>query len=182
VILLQYLFDFSSVDLNVPFSYNGDALLNLVSIKTLLESGWFFYNSQLGMPYGMNFLEFPGSDGFFLIVLKAIGLITHSPAYILNLFYILGFPLIYFSTYWACRQFSINIYLSISIAIVFTIAPFHFFRNLQHIFLATYFIVPLITIVIVDIGFGMPRDSNNFEPTKSVSLKYYLILVLAGMC
>ena len=182
VALLHYLFDFRSLDLSVPLGYDGDALLTLATIKTMVESGWIFYNNHLGAPYGMNFLDFPGSDNFFLIILKIISYFSQDPPFILNVFYILGFLLIYFSTFWACRKFEINFYLSIALAIVFTIAPYHFLRNVKHLFLATYFIVPLITVVIVDIGFGVGNAIDRSEPLQKINWKYLLILCIAGMC
>ena len=180
LLLLQYLFRFHSLDLRVPFSFDGDALLSLAAIKTMIADGWVFHSTQLGMPFGFNFLDFPGSDGFFFLVLKALTLFSHDHNLVLNIFYIFGFALIYFSTYWAARKFEINSFLAIAMAIIFTIAPYHFLRNAKHLFLATYFIVPLITVVIFDLTSGVSKGLD--ERNTKITSTYFLILLLAGMC
>ena len=180
LLLLQYLFRFSSTDFNVPMSFDGDAFHGLAAIKMMLEDGWVFRGSQLGAPFGFNTLDFPGADGFFYILFKLLTLISKDPFFVFNTFYVCGFVLIYYSTYWGCRKFGVNKCLSIAIAIIFTIAPYHFLRNSKHLFLATYFIVPLITTVIIDLTYGLSKEG--FSPPIKINKLYFLILALSGMC
>ncbi len=180
LLLLQYLFRFHLLDLRVPFSYDGDALLSLAAIKTMINDGWVFRGTQLGAPFGFNFLDFPGADNFFWVVLKIFTLFSDDHFLILNVFYIFGYVLIYFATYWALRKYEVNIFLSVAFAIAFTVAPYHFLRNAKHLFLAIYFIVPLISVVMIDVTNGLLKNSNG--KFGNLTSSYFLILVLTGMC
>ncbi|MBU3625047.1 hypothetical protein ICN48_02170 [Polynucleobacter sp. JS-Safj-400b-B2] len=164
----------------MPFSYDGDALLSLAAIKTMISDGWVFRGTQLGAPFGFNFLDFPGADNFFLVVLKMFTIFSSDHFLILNIFYIFGFALIYFATYWSLRKYEVNIFLSVAFAIAFTVAPYHFLRNAKHLFLATYFIVPIISAVMIDLTNGILKNSSG--RFGKLTLSYFFILVLAGMC
>ena len=86
----------------------GDAILQGLFVKTILETGWVSFNPNLGAPFGADLLDFPGADGFFLCLIKALSLITSDPATIMNLFYILSYVLVFFCSYWVFRRFSFD--------------------------------------------------------------------------
>lgn len=179
-VFLTYFFRLWAFNVTVPVSYDGDALLHLAFIKTIIESGWVFSNSHLGAPFGMNFYDFPGSDGVFLILLRFLTVFSGSPFVVFNVFYILGFALIFFFTFWSFRQFRITILLSTAGALIYTCLPYHFLRGVNHLYLATYFIVPLLIVVAMSIYPGC--DKTNPTPLQKLRLPHFLILLAGGMC
>src|SRR5689334_16458954 len=71
-----------NADLHVPFDYGGDANLNQIVIKGMLDHGWFQHNSNLAAPFGQNLLDFPVYSGETLqfLIMKVIGLFTDDAA------------------------------------------------------------------------------------------------------
>ena len=169
------LYLFGRANLDIPFSYDGDVLFYLAMIKTMIEGGSFYYCSHLGAPFGMDFLDFPGSDGLLWMLMRIITIFTRNPFVTLNVFYISGFVLVFYSTFWSLRQLKIGLCLSIAGAVIFMSLPYHYLRGVNHLFLATYFIVPLIVIVALRIFPGL--NKNQFPKIRKLEIKHYIILI-----
>lgn len=167
-----------SLNWRIPFSYDGDALLGLSAIKSIIDNGWIGFNPYLGAPFGSNSYDFPGADSFFWLILKLFTYISKDPNLIFNLFYLMGFGFIFYATFVCARHQKLNIYFAITIALIFTIQPYHFLRGTQQLFLATYFVIPLATSLILDICGWASENSTN----KRLSTNHYLILIVVGSC
>src|SRR3954467_15517640 len=91
-----FLLDLPRADLRVPFEYRGDAFLYSAVIKSTLEHGWFWTNPSLGAPGVLQLYDYPNvaHESLHLLLLKAMGLFTHDWGLLLNLYFLLGFPLI----------------------------------------------------------------------------------------
>ena len=81
-------------DFKVPLHYNGDALLHSMFIKGIIENGWYWQNPRLGAPGDLKMYDFPAVDNSAAVVLKFLSLFSSHPIVVLNLFYLLTFPLI----------------------------------------------------------------------------------------
>lgn len=128
-------------NLDYPYLFSGDGL----SYGWLLErvrEGWFFDNPRSGYPFGSNFLDYPGSDNGNYLVIKIISLFTSSYAATFNLFVLLSFSVTFAVTYCVNRAIALNIPFSCVVALLFTIAPYHF-QRVDHLFYLWYFVVPL---------------------------------------
>src|SRR5207248_3389728 len=91
-------------DLHVPFSYENDGQFYAVLVKQVLH-GWYLTNSQLGVPFGSQLFDFPqGGDQLSFLIVKALGLVSSDWALVMNLFYLLTFPLVALSAYVVMRQ------------------------------------------------------------------------------
>lgn len=178
LLLLAYCFPLSSIDLRVPFTYSGDALAQGVAVKTIRESGWIFYNPRLGAPFGINFFDYPSADGLFTLTVWFLSRLSADYALVLNVFCILGFVAIYLSSYWVLRRFDISGLLAIAGAVIYSLAPYHFLRGINHLYLATYFVVPLVIWLAMDIYPGAGRKGH----TASLGLPHYAVLLVAGSC
>jgi phosphoglycerol transferase len=179
-ITLFFYLNLKDMQFSIPPTYDGDGLLGLISIKTMIETGWVYSNDRLGAPFGTNFLDFAGSDGFNLAIIKSICYFTQDPSSVMNIFCIVSFLLIYFASFWTLRKFHISFWLSIAGALIYACLPYRFYRGPNHLFLAAYFIIPLITASLIEIYSGFsPRKLN---PIGKLSLSHYLIFILAGSC
>lgn len=141
--------DLWAADLAVPFTYSGDALAVGAHVKTTIEQGWYEYQPALGAPYGQTYNDFPTADNFHLIVVKVLALFSSQWAIVLNLYFLLGFSLIAIAAVWFLRTCGVSRALSLALSIVYAIAPYHFIRGESHLFLASYYAVPLGLGVIV---------------------------------
>jgi hypothetical protein len=132
-------------DLRVPFTYTGDGTLNLLFIKDVLENGWYFENSRLGAPNGLELYDYPVINGetLNLLLFRILGLGTDDPALVMNLFFLLTFPLTALTAFIVLRRLPVSRGIALVVAFIFALLPYHFMRGEAHLFLAAYYAVPL---------------------------------------
>jgi len=152
IVILILILKLWNADLSIPFIYGGDALFSGALIKGMIQNGWYLDNPYIGMPTGLNFRDYPLSDNLHFLILKIISLIFPDYGITLNLFYLLTFPLTAITSFFVLRHFGIAFQISLMGSILYTFLPNHFFRNVGHLFLAAYYMVPLMVLVILWIG------------------------------
>ena len=129
-------------NISFPFVYHNDGLSHAWLAQRVIEGEWYFDNPRSGYPFGSNFLDYPNSDLGSFIALKILGSVFGSFQAATNLYFLLGFPLVFVASYSVLRYFALSRVSSIAAALVFTFIPFHFFR-IGHLFFTWYFVVPL---------------------------------------
>ncbi len=131
-------------DLSVPLSYHGDALSVDAVIKAAVENGWYQHNSDLGAPLGQTFLDYGGyiGDHGQLGLLKLLTLVTSSLPVLVNVFFLLGFPLAALSAFLVFRVLGASRGPALVGAVLFAVLPYHFLRGEDHLFLTSYWGVP----------------------------------------
>jgi phosphoglycerol transferase len=177
-------------DLKVPFIYAGDNLLNQMWFHATMENGWYLENGRLGMPWPQTMHDFPMSDGLHFGIVKLLGYIVHDSAVVLNLYILLAFPLVALSAYFVLRRFRLARWLAVVSSVLFACAPYHFCRTQGHLFLACYFQLPLMTLVLLRIYMGrspfIAPDSATGQPRwrffrwQAVGAVLVCLLVSAG--
>ena len=132
-------------DVRVPFSYSGDGTLNLTLIKTVMERGWFYENPRLGAPSGQQLYDYPvlSGDGLHVVFFWLAGLFTADPSVVMNVFFLLTFPVTAVVTYLVLRRLAVGPEVALVIAVLYTLTPYHFMRGEVHLFLAAYYVVPI---------------------------------------
>jgi hypothetical protein len=132
-------------DARVPFSYSGDGTLNLTLIKTVMERGWFYENPRLGAPSGQELYDYPvlSGDGLHVVFFWLAGLFTDDPSLVMNVFFVLTFPVTAVVTYLVLRRLAVGPEVAVVIAVLYTLTPYHFMRGEVHLFLAAYYVVPI---------------------------------------
>ena len=132
-------------DFRVPFSYSGDGTLNLMLIKSVMERGWFYENPRLGAPEGQQLYDYPVLSGDTLHVLFfwIAGLFTDDPSLVMNVFFVLTFPVTAVVTYLVLRRLAVGPEVAVVISLLYTLTPYHFMRGEVHLFLAAYYVVPI---------------------------------------
>lgn len=146
-IILLY-FYLRNNDLTIPFTYVGDSALNLVEIKGTIEHGWYLFNPSMGAPYGQYMQDFTQSDIFSFLIIKSFALFTNNPGLIMNLFYLLTYPLTVLTSLYVMRNIKLSAPISILGSLLYTFLPYHYLRGELHLFLAAYYVIPLIILVI----------------------------------
>lgn len=142
----------------VPLTYSGDGLFNLVLVKAVLENGWFLINPHLGAPFGQQLYDFAivNGDNPQWLIIKTIGLFTSSPAEALNAFYFGTFPLMALTGFLALRLLAVSRPVAVVIAVLFSLAPNHFFNGEGHLFLGAAWSVPLACWLVLAVAAGEP--------------------------
>jgi phosphoglycerol transferase len=128
-----------------PLKYRGDAVQVLGWIQAASEGDylpfWSATVTRLGAPYQANWNDYPMYErvtiGLLGIVAKLFGLFAAA-----NFGVLLGHLLSAISFYACCRFLKGSIIWSFVGALLFSFTYYHFFRGLQHLFLAFSFPVP----------------------------------------
>ena len=144
-------------DLRVPLSISWDALLTQMWVKGVCEHGWYLHNPDLGAPGGMDMHDFSMADNLHFLLLKLLGAATGDWAVAFNVYYLCGFPLAAVTALFAMRRFRVSWQSGIVVGLLYAFLPYHFERNLNHLFLASYYLVPLAVVVVVWLMLGRLR-------------------------
>ncbi|MGW6131527.1 hypothetical protein ACWFNE_16015 [Cellulomonas sp. NPDC055163] len=135
--------------LDVPFTYWGDAIAVAAHFKTVLETGWYEYQPLLGAPAGQTYHDFPTADNLHLVVAHVLGWFTSDVAVAMNLYYLLGFVLTALAAVWFLRECGVSRPLSVALAVLLAVAPYHFLRGEGHLWLASYYPLPLALVIVL---------------------------------
>ena len=140
-------------NLAVPFRYADDANLHLMLIKGIIENGWFWTNPDLAAPIGQQLHDYPvfAGDTLNVLLVKLLGTVDGNPAVVMNVFYVLTYPLTALSAFIVMRRFAISRGSSLVCASLFSLLPYHFLRGESHLLLSAYYAVPLGAYLVLSI-------------------------------
>ena len=136
-------------ELGVPFIYWGDVIPVLGHFKTVQETGWYEFQARLGAPSGQTFNDFPTADNLNLVAAKLLFTVVNNVGSALNLYYLIGFPLAAVAAVSFLRVCGVSRVLSLVLAVLYAVAPYHFVRGESHLWLASYYPVPLALVVVI---------------------------------
>ena len=173
-LILCFLLKLWRADLRVPLHYNGDALIHTMFIKGIVENGWYWQNPRLGAPGGLQMYDIPAVDNSAALVLKFIGVFVKNPFLILNIFYLLTYPLVTISALYVFRQLNFSYATALFGSLVYTFLPYHFMRGESHLFLSAYYFVPLVVLVLIWVA----SDQLTGERVNRRSWKFVLSIVI----
>src|SRR5215216_5799590 len=145
-----------NADLHAPFSSATDIGSVLSYIQTTLRDGWPLHNPYLGAPFGQDLYDYPLGDPLQVVLTKAIGMFSSEPALVANVFFLLTFPLTALTALWALSRLGISIWTAVACAVLYALAPFHFFRGVDHLMIAAYYVVPLAGFLVLRQFMGAP--------------------------
>ena len=138
-------------DLDVPYLNHGDATFYRSEVKGILEHGWFWRNPNLGAPEGQQLFDYPSLSGdpLNVLIMKFIGLFTSDAAVVVNVFFLLTFPLVGLVAYLVLRRLTVTPFVAIACSILYTLMPYHFYRGELHLVLAAYYVVPIAAYLVL---------------------------------
>jgi hypothetical protein len=177
----------SGVDLTAPLLYNGDALAIAAHFKTAAETGWYESQSLLGAPAGQVYHDFPTADNVHFLAASILGALTGGAwPLAMNLYFFLGFPLAAVASAWFFRKVGLGRGTALALAVVFAIAPYHFQRSISHLWLASYYTIPLAMFLVVEVLRGNPlaaidRSRSGIRRVlTATNVRTALIVVVTG--
>jgi phosphoglycerol transferase len=172
---------------DVPWEYDGDALFMHAVVRTALEQPWYLDAPRLGAPHGLRMYDYPCADTLDILLVKFIGLFEQRPSVVFNLIYVLSFPLAAWVMLAAARRLGLSWPAAMAAAVLFAFLPYHALRGERHLFLSTYFPIPLIVTVLVEIATGrlpfLPETETGqtrFRLADGNTLRAVLIAALLG--
>jgi phosphoglycerol transferase len=144
-------------DINVPIRIGGDSTQALGYVQNMIESGTPMSGPRLNAPFGQQYLDFPlGPDLLNFAMLRVISLVASEAAATVTVFFLLTFPLVAMTAYWALRGLGIGRPVAYFAAVVYAVVPFHFLQGTGHLFLSSYFAVPIAVYLLTMTARGRP--------------------------
>lgn len=133
---------------HLPFGSfgTGDLLFHSGMFKGMLENGWYWTNKYLGAPGTMVIHDFPYYPNLHMVIVKFLALFVRDYGSLLNLYFILTFPLSALTALISLRSFGVSMAPAMLAGLLFSCLPFHFQRNEGHIFYTAYFMFPLLAM------------------------------------
>jgi phosphoglycerol transferase len=138
-------------DLRVPFTYGADGLCVQLWVKGIVENGWYLKNMSIGAPFGNEMYDFPMADNLHFLGFRALSLLSRNYVVVLNVYYMATYFLCTFSALFVFRRFGVSRLPAVLCGLAFAFLPYHFHRGEVHIFLGSYFLVPLAVMVCLSI-------------------------------
>jgi phosphoglycerol transferase len=90
---------------------------------------------------------------------------------VVNVFYLLTFPLVGLAAYLVLRRFAVTPWVAIACSVLYTVLPYHFWRQEQHLLLSAYYVVPLGAYLVLAVAGDRP-----------VWARWRLTLATLGLC
>lgn len=157
------------LDLHVPFTYWGDALYFDSWVKGLMNGNWPWHNDHLGMPFGADWQDFPINMTIEVVMVRILAIFTSSPGLVLNLLWLLGTAASAGFAAYCLQRLGVARWIAASLAIIYALQPFTFYRGVSHLNLIFY-LVPLLATAAVEIAAGRIQggqsDGLNTTPTS----------------
>jgi hypothetical protein len=161
-----------------PIDLTGDSISGLAQIKDLLDHGWPSSNPDLGAPFHQDASWFPYADQLHLFLTgKVVGLFSNNPFTVSAIYFFLGFPLAALSMYWLARQRHLGRAGSVVAGVLFSILPGHQ-TMFEHLWLASYWVVPLGMWLVLRFAMGEPLFRVNVAWRDPISRRPALLLNL----
>jgi len=145
------------MDPHVPiFDPAGDGSYYLATIKDVVEHGWFWHNPDLGAPVGQANFDFPAPFGDFAhyLIVVVLAAVLDDPVLVFNAFFLLCFALIAVVAYAVMRDLGAARLAALVCAVLFAFLPYHLLRNQSHLFLTSYYSIPLAVWLAVTVAEG----------------------------
>lgn len=143
-------------DLRLPLFHRSDAAFTGMCIQGIIENGWYLTNPRLGAPGGLDLGDYPMADTLHFLSFKVLSLFSHNWAVVQNSYFLLTFPLTTLTALFVFRRFGCAYGPSLLGSMLFTFLPYHFLRGEIHLFLAAYYLVPLLIMLILEVFLDLP--------------------------
>ena len=169
------------MDPDVPlFTVSGDSSYFLATVKGVLENGWYLRNPDLGAPFGQSNHDFAVGDVTYYALVRLLGLALGDPVVVFNAFFLLCFPLIAVVAYAVLRDLGATRAPALVAGVLFAFLPYHMIRNQQHLFLTSYYEIPLAVWLVVMLAEGRSLIHRAAPRGRTLLIVGACLLVGAG--
>jgi len=152
--ILTVVLKLPAADLSIPLYGNYDAFFYTAIVKDLVEHGSSNTNPLLGAPGHQELYDFPLPHAVHFSVIRLLSLFTSNYALVENLYYLLTFPLTALASLFVFRTFKISYPAAIVGSVLFAFLPYHLLRAEAHLTYSSYYLVPLVVLVLLWICTG----------------------------
>lgn len=138
-----------NTEMVVPFAYGEDAFLIHSWVKTELDTGWWMTTDRCGAPFRHEMYDFPTNPNLHFAVIKLLSVFSREPGLLINVYFLLSFPFAGLTAHATLRGMKVSHWAAIVGGVLYAHQPYHYWRGIEHLFLGTYYMLPLVGIVMV---------------------------------
>jgi phosphoglycerol transferase len=164
----------------------GDGYLSLLVAKALGQNS-LLHNSRLGAPLGLDYYDFHQPDFVHHAILRCLDLVTRKSIWVVNVYFLGSFVLITLSAFYVLRRFDLSVRVSLVAAVLYAFTPSHLYRSIYHLFLSAYYILPLGTLLALQIMLerrrGVVKESSSEQKgrfTRFLCFAIPLAILIGG--
>ena len=139
-------------------------MLSEVLVKNVIERGGYNRFDRVGAPYGADTRDFPISENVHFAVMKLLSLGSKNPYRITNYFYFLTYYFVVLTALFVFRRFGMARVPALVAALLYAFLPYHSYRNISHLFLSSYYVIPLTVMVALWVYLGKMGRQNGSTP------------------
>jgi phosphoglycerol transferase len=178
VVLILFIYvHIERFNIHLPLVYTEDGLSSLTIVKSIVDTGWYLTNPYIGFPGGYNFNDYPMTDGVHMILIWLLAhLVSHNYVVVANSFYLLSFFTSTLTAFFVFRYMGLRYPLALAGSLLFTCLPYHFLRNESHFFLASYFSVPIWSLVAI-----LTMIGRSIQLSKHKFIDVFLKILILGV-
>jgi phosphoglycerol transferase len=128
----------------VPFTSEADAAFNVMTVQTIIDTGWYERAPRLGAPFGASLHDFPlGGDNLQFLLIRGLAAFSSDAGTVVNAYFLVTFLLVALAGLLVLRWLGVSRPVAAVLAVLYAFLPYHFFRGETHLFLSGYWAVPL---------------------------------------
>lgn len=186
--IVAWVLKLQHANLNIPFVYSGDGLTNIMLVKGAIQHGWYLANPDLGAPHGQELYDLAiiNGDNLHLIVIKMLSIVSSSAPLVINLFYLFSYAFIVLTSFFTMRHLKISPLVAAVCSVLFALLPYHFIRGESHLFLSSYYAVPISAYIILALYAGEPliihRRSRRYRNYRLLRFASKRSLMTVALC
>ena len=139
----------------VPLRLEYDATFYAYAVKSTMDNGWIFPNEHVSAPFAQDLRDFPQCDHLHLLACKALGWVLGDFGTVMNVYYLLSFPLVAVVSLAVFRRLGLSYGPALVVSVLYAMLPIHLLRY-YHIFLMAYYLVPLMVLVTLWVADDVP--------------------------
>ncbi len=133
-------------------------------------------------PGGSYLYDFPMSENLHLFFIKVLGLFLYPSGLLFNVYVLLMYPLTACTALYALRRLGLSTGVALVGSLLFAFLPFHLFRAHRHIFLASYYLVPLQMLMVILLARGSSTvEGGNATGRGKISGKAFLGMLFVSL-
>lgn len=164
----------------------GDGVMGEAFVKSIKENGLMgnLFCDRLGAPDGAAFIDTPFLDWLYVIQVWVISWFIDNPARIMVIFYVLTYVSSAVTMFFCLSKLKNNRVVAFVFSLLFSFSTYHTYRNMGHLTLSNYFIVPIAVYLSFYIAFD-GRDDRVERPfakgKRRNQIALYVFAVMLGL-
>ena len=182
--LLVYLFRLWDISPRVPVLYSGDGLLSLMSFQNMKQAFWYLKGPNLGFPFQQDLHDFPAvADTTNLLISRLLISLTEDINLTFNIQYFFSYFSGFLGAYIGSRLIRLRPIHAMFIGLIYTFLPFHYLHGASHLYLSSYWMIPIwLSVIVKEIttpGWIFSLDEQTKFSLGQCALKKRTLLLIA---